>query len=213
MIKCLFDPQNHHFASWVWIFNPMTYRSLDSEAPSRPKAAPLHYDAHHGFHRVVEWLITTCSQDVNNVSGYRASTPLHVASEYGWSEVMQVLLKHHADVNRGNVNAWIPLHVALCNYGHEPEIARLLLKHGANVDRKTKRCSTALYLLLRFDGNQEVARMLLERGADPNIRNCDGENALYAALGNGHPCLIQLLLKHGMSMAILFHTWPSGEWT
>lgn len=125
---------------------------------------------------------------------------------------MQVLLRHHADVNRGNVNAWIPLHFALCGYRHV-EIARLLLKHGADVDRKTKRGSTALYLLLRFDGNHKVARMLLERGADPNIRNCDGENALYAALGNGHPCLIQLLLKHGMSMAILFHTWPSGEWT
>jgi hypothetical protein len=62
--------------------------------------APLHVAAHHGFHRVAERLINTCSQDVN-MCGSDFSTPLHIASQKGWFMVVQVLLKHHEDVDTG----------------------------------------------------------------------------------------------------------------
>jgi hypothetical protein len=62
--------------------------------------APLHFAAHHGFHRVAERLINTCSQGVN-MSGSDFSTPLHIASQKGWFMVVQVLHKHHADVDTG----------------------------------------------------------------------------------------------------------------
>ena len=65
MIKALFDPKSHHFANWVWIFDTIAHLSRVSvprwAAFHRPGWASLHYAARHGFHRVAEWLITTCS--------------------------------------------------------------------------------------------------------------------------------------------------------
>ena len=65
MIKTLFDPKSHRFANWVWIYDTILGESLVLDAPRRPESAPLHHAARHGFHRVAEWLITTCAQDVN----------------------------------------------------------------------------------------------------------------------------------------------------
>lgn len=51
MIEQLFSPENHHFANWVWIYDTFSNGPVDSEAPSRPLMAPLHYAARHGLHR------------------------------------------------------------------------------------------------------------------------------------------------------------------
>ena len=194
LMKRVFHPENHHFAIWVWIFDTILGLSMRSERPSRPRSSPLHYAARHGFHRVAEWLITTCSQDVN-VSGYNRSTPLHIASERGRFAVVQVLLMHHAYVNAGGMYDRTSLHFAACD-GH-PKVARLLLEHGADVNSKSSTDSTPLRLLSERDGNLEVAQVLLEYGADPSVRSGSGRDSLYMALEKGHQDLAQLLLKHG----------------
>jgi ankyrin repeat protein len=194
LIKCLFNPENHHFANWVWIYDTVTYLSMLSEGPSRPALSPLHYAALHGFHRVAEWLITTCSQGVN-VSGRDSTTSLHIASEQGRFAVVQVLLTHHANVNAGGRYGRTSLHFASW-HGHL-EVARLLLEHGADVTSETNAGLTPLRMLSERGGNLEVAQMLLEHGSDPSVRSSSGKDALYMALQRGREGLAQLLLKHG----------------
>ena len=183
LMKRFFNPENHHFANWV--------RTHDSYPDGEEK--PLHYAAYHGFHRVVEWLITTCSQDVNVLvsSGW---TPFHTASSYGQFMVVQVLL-HHADPNAVDDEIWTPLHHASWD-GHS-KIARLLLEHGANVDVKNYASETPLRLVSEGSGSLEVAELLLEHGADPSVRCEYGRDSLYMAIQKGHEGLVQLLLKHG----------------
>ena len=202
LIKRLFNPEKHHFANWVWIYDtildPILYRSTKSESPSRPTSAPLHYAALHGFHRVAEWLITTCSQDVNEQSGHDLMTPLHFASQDGQFTVVQVLLTHHADVNIRDDDDWTPLHFASSNW--DSKVVRLLLEHGADVDSLDSEAvqgETPLFFLSKGSGNLEIAQVLLEYGANPNIWSKFDENILYAALQKGHQGLAQLLLKHG----------------
>jgi ankyrin repeat protein len=197
MIKRVFKPENHHFTNWVWIYDTISHRSLDSEGPSHPKWAPLHYAAQHGFLRVIEWLITTRSQDVD-VSSYDSSTPLHIASKKGLFMVAEILLAHHANSNARNHIDWTPLHFA-SRFEH-PKLARLLLEHGAVVDSKTWLRVTPLSLLLDNNGNLEVAQLLLEHGADPNVRSGTGRDSLYRALKNGQLDLVQLLVKHGTDL-------------
>jgi Ankyrin repeats (3 copies) len=113
LIKRLFDPENHHFANWVWIYDTICGEFGHSESPLRPTSAPLHYAAVHGFHRVAEWLITTCSQDANE-SGASASkedswTPLHLASWNGHSKIIRLLLEHGADVDSETYYGETPL--------------------------------------------------------------------------------------------------------
>ena len=194
LIKRLFNPDNHHFSSWVWIW----CISMGSEGPSHPSFSPLHYAAQHGFHRVAEWLIDTCSQDVNmsSKSNSHLTTPLHTASNHGRFTVVQVLLTYHADVNAiDKFVRWTPLHFA--SWNGDLKIVRLLLDHGAHVNVRSSEGSTPLRLLSQRDGNLEVAQALLEHGADPSVRSNSGRDSLYEALETGHRGLAQLLLKHG----------------
>jgi ankyrin repeat protein len=198
LIKRLFNPEDHHFANWVWIYDTIEGESMHPKGPSRLIWAPLHHAARHSFLRVVEWLITTCSQDVN-VSGMGSKTPLHIASEKGRFAAMEVLLTHHADINAGDRDGWAPLHFA--SYNRHLKVARLLLEHGADANCKSFASETPLRLLSESrsgrDGNLELAQVLLEHGADPNIRSRSGWDSIYKALENGYQDLLQLLLKHG----------------
>jgi ankyrin repeat protein len=193
IIKTLFDPKSHHFANWVWIYDTISGRSLFSGALLRPVWAPLHHAAQHGFHRVAEWLITTCAQDVN--VSHDSWTPLNIASRNGRFMVVQVLLKHYASVNANNSTGWTALHWA--SWSGYPNIARVLLEHGPDVNLKSRTGRTPLQLLSDNSGNLEVAQMLLEHGADPNARSVTDKDSLYMAFEKGHPGLAQLLLKHG----------------
>jgi ankyrin repeat protein len=193
MIKTLFDPKSHHYANWMWIYDTIYNRSPISTDQSRPEWAPLHLAAQHGFHRVAEWLITTCAQDVN--ASCHSWAPLDIASHNGRFMVAQVLLTHRADVNACDSVGNTSLHLASSN-GH-PTVARVLLEHGAGVNIKSNGGITPLLLLVKDSGNLEVAQMLLEHGADPNARTDTDGNSLYVALQNGRPGLAQLLLKHG----------------
>ena len=196
LIKCLFNPENHYFANWVWIYDTISNRSIDTRRPSRPTFAPLHYAALHGFHRAAEWLITVCSQCVNVSSGRRSKTPLHISSEQGQFMVAQVLLTHHADANARDSNNWTPLHFASLH--ERSKVVRLLLEHNADVNSESNVGETPLFVLSKGNGNLEVAQVLLEYGADPNTRSKFGGNLLYMALHNGYQGLTQLLLKHGV---------------
>ena len=197
LIKRLFNPENHHFAIWVWIHDTIydrPIRPIESESPPLPEHAPLHYAARHGFHRVVEWLIITCSQDVN-VACLHDWTPFHFAARYGQVMAVQVLLMHHGDINVRDDDMWTALHHASCD-GHS-KVAQLLLEHGADVNSKSVSGKTPLLWLSERDGNLETAQLLLEHGADPCVRCNDGWDSLYMALRQGHQGLVQLLLKHG----------------
>ncbi len=52
-----------------------------------------------------------------------------------------------------------------------------MLDHGADVNRKGKDGSNALFLA-SLTGNTDIVRMLLDRGATPDIRETDGTNAI-----------------------------------
>ena len=195
LIKRLFNPESHHFANWVWIYDTISHESMNTESPSRPTSAPLHYAAFHGYYRVAEWLITTCSQHINDGSGYESSTPLHFASRGGRFTVVQLLLTHHADVDARDMDGWTPLHHASLNGC--PKVIRLLLEHGADVNFESIHSDTALLFLSECSGNLEAAQVLLEYGANPNTRSFFDSNSLYMALYKGYQDLTKLLLEYG----------------
>jgi hypothetical protein len=146
MIKTLFDPKRHHFANWVWIYDSISGRSPISRALPRPEWAPLHRAARHGFHRVAEWLITTCAQDVN--VSHDSQTPLNTASRNGCLMIVDILSGREKRFN------WGPLHTASL-YGHTT-VARVLLEHGADVNFKNSENETPLRWLSERHGNTAV---------------------------------------------------------
>ena len=82
-----------------------------------------------------------------------------------------------------------------CANGHG-DVAALLLKRGANMDKADHDGRTALIYACR-NGQRDVAALLLERGADVNMAGSDGQTALVYACRNGHRDVAELLLERG----------------
>src|SRR5262249_47526821 len=91
---------------------------------------------------------------------------------------------------------WAPIHFAA--YAGNLEVAKLLLDHGADIDRRanTKFRNTPLQVSL-LTGQEEMAALLVARGADVRIEQAEGFTALHEAAQIGSEKLIALFLDHG----------------
>jgi hypothetical protein len=87
---------------------------------------------------VVAFLVEECYADIEQTGPLEemseGSTCLHYAVNGESASVVEYLLGRQAQVNRINENGWTPLLIA-CRKNN-PEIARALIQHGADVNRK-----------------------------------------------------------------------------
>ncbi|TPX08728.1 uncharacterized protein E0L32_009790 [Thyridium curvatum] len=104
-------------------------------------------------------------------------------------KVMELLLKHHADVNFKNKHGQSALHFAAA--GSRYEAARLLLRNGADIDVQDKNLDTALHVAARTSACN-VVQLLLDSGANSDIRNSQLETPLQLALGAGNNWTYQM---------------------
>ncbi|CAI8042326.1 Ankyrin repeat domain-containing protein 29, partial [Geodia barretti] len=75
--------------------------------------------------------ITSCNR--GSIVSNTGATPLYIASGKGHSEVVDILLRNGAGVDRALNDGTTPLYIASQN-GHS-EVVDILLRNGAGVDR------------------------------------------------------------------------------
>ncbi|EHB16818.1 GA-binding protein subunit beta-1 [Heterocephalus glaber] len=80
----------------------------------------------------------------------------HAASE-GHASIVEVLLKHGADVNAKDVLKMTALHRA--SQHNDQEVVELLIKYGADVHTQSKFCKTAFDISID-NGNEDLAEIL-----------------------------------------------------
>ena len=99
------------------------------------------------------------------------------------AEIVEALLDAKADVEFVSKDSldMTPLMVS-----REPEIVKLLLRHGASIDHVDPIGTSALLNAL-FSEEKEVAFTLMKAGADLNLRTKNGFTPLGFALGGEHP--------------------------
>lgn len=119
---------------------------------------------------VVEYLVNK-GADVNEV--WRGMTPLMYAISTN-DDLVEFLIKNDADINWGNGRE-TALSIAINE--NRPEIVKMLLKHGAEVNEDAGRLP--LIIALR---NTKILKVLLENGADINAIDSRGFTALLALL-------------------------------
>ncbi|KAH9068102.1 hypothetical protein EDB83DRAFT_2595581 [Lactarius deliciosus] len=199
-IQRVFDPTKPYFSTWTWLRDYDVRRESIPETPPIPRVPSLHRAARDNLADVAEWLITSRSQDPDELHG--GMTPLYYAIGHGNLKFAQLLIKHGADANAQRAVGWRPLLFA--SIDGRLDILRLLVGSGADVNARDDDW-TALYLAAE-EGHLEVVRVLLENDADPNVRRWNG-TPLYRALVDDHLEVAQLLLKYWRR-----HKLPGSVW-
>lgn len=87
------------------------------------------------------------------------------------------------------------LHCAFCFC---PQVSRLLMLAGANVNYRTEVLNNAPVLCVQCHlGHQEIASLLLEFGASVDVVSENGMSPLCFSAAAGHLGLVMLLCKRG----------------
>ena len=103
------------------------------------------------------------------------------------------------DVNAQRQDLQTPLHLA--SHCGRPEVAHLLLDHGANANAVDSLLKTPLHRVAAGfyqsqEGGVRVARLLLEHGADINAHDINHETPLHSASILGRLGIARMLLEH-----------------
>jgi ankyrin repeat protein len=156
-------------------------------ARSDDGTSPLLYARYRGLHDVVDAL-------------RRPDVELDVFEAAALGDVDRVRELVDADPSLANGHAPDGFHaLGLAAFFGQPEVVRLLLERGADVDRVAMNAQirTTALQAAAASGDFESARLLLDAGADPNRTQPGGFTALHAAAANGDEPLAGLLLAHG----------------
>ena len=144
-----------------------------------------------------------------DVRGVRRRTPLHSAARCGDSEMVRVLLNYKADVHAWTDLGWTPIHYVSLGFPIStipnicqslPDVARLLLEHGADVNAQVTGSDssgrTPLHLTMLFN-RADVIRVLLAHGANVDAEDSEGRTPFQIASAKGYDEMMKLLSEHG----------------
>ena len=179
---------------------PIAGALLDYGAPvnaeSRSKSTPLHWALGKPDLAMIELLLARGANP--NAGDQAGQTPLAKAVFGSYlhdhTEIIRALLSYGADPSldlKSRGMPGTPLHGAVG--ARRPEIVRLLIEAGADVNRTTEDLNTPLHWAAR-EGHPREVELLLAAGADPNAR--DSENRTPLDLIRSHLDMIAILDEH-----------------
>jgi len=130
---------------------------------------------------------------VNVISTSKGISALHAAAGGGHTEIVRMLLDHHADVNVISTSKGISALHAAAGGGHT-EIVRMLLDHHVDVN-VVSTGSDAGYTALHYaarQGQTQTVKLLLVNEADVNARTAHGSMPIDLARQNRHADTVKL---------------------
>ncbi|KAF8788729.1 Poly [ADP-ribose] polymerase tankyrase like protein [Argiope bruennichi] len=156
-------------------------------------------------HTRKETAITVSLQDKQCVNAIdkgnkKSFTALHIACQQGHTDVVKVLIKHKANVDKmtnAQHDKLTPLMFA-SQKGHL-DVVKLLIEHGAQVEMKDKKQRTALTHAV-INGHAHVTSYLLRLGANPNSTDSSGNTLVHYAAAYGWYFCLKLLIEAGASL-------------
>tara|TARA_B100001094_G_scaffold81365_1_gene77590 strand:- start:109 stop:849 length:741 start_codon:yes stop_codon:yes gene_type:complete len=142
-------------------------------------------------------------EDPNTREHYTNRTALMIASEYGHTEIIRLLLDRGADINSQNDSYTALIKASMLGKG---DMAEFLLVRGADPNIQNIKGDTALMNAARYSNSIlnleegtdyiKVVELLLRHGADPNIRNWNGKTASMIAERVGADDIARLIRDH-----------------
>ena len=157
----------------------------------------LHEAAYKGDKDLLEQCMTATRIDINKQDEL-GNTPLHMAVEKEYADIVSILLMNKASVNARTNMGNTPLH--LCR---SVSVAQQLVRFGASINATNNRKETLLHLSTT---SLSLTEYLLEHGAIINAINIDGETVLHQISGHNfnseNTGILQSCLKNGADVSI-----------
>ena len=151
----------------------------------------LHHAAAKGSTGWIEKLFelgADCSQ-----IDYQKRIPLHWASEGGFIECIELLLKHLAPNLEMSADAEGMTPFLLASSKGHTDIVELFLGKGAHVDEGNNAGRTGLHLAA-LGGHLDVVELLWDKNANLNTKDGSGNTPLHCAVDSGNNELVATLL-------------------
>ncbi len=133
---------------------------------------------------------------IRGCRGERASGLLE-ASQKGYTDGVQLLIKAGADLNQGTDGGATPLYMASQN--SRAEAVEILIQAGADLNQGNNNGATPLFIATQ-EGLVEVVEILVKAGADLNQARYDGATPLFIASQEGLVEMVEALVKAGADL-------------
>ena len=173
--------------------NPQCINALDYSGT----ITILHNAAQYNHLELIKLLLDLGAK-VDIPAGDSHETPLHRAMIGEAFEAAEILLNSGANPNALNTSLQSPIFYL---GGHidpvkTPQIASLLLKHGADVHLRDWKGDAPLHGICI----PEMAQLLLQYGAEVDAQNNAGETPLIESASHGVDKMVQFFLKNGANI-------------
>jgi len=133
---------------------------------------------------------------------YGDSVPIVTASERGSAEMVRLLVRAGADLNRKQGMFGGRRAICLAASKGHLEVVRLLLDAGANIDATEHAAAGRTALSCASErGHASIAQLLIARGANVNHKEDRGRGGpLHYAAGRGHAEIAAMLIENGANV-------------
>ncbi|XP_067668335.1 ankyrin repeat domain-containing protein 50-like [Haliotis asinina] len=152
----------------------------------------LHCACREGHAEVVKYILLQDLVDINSL-GHEKKSPVLIAGEQGHTEVVELLVKHGADLSLREKSGSNTLHRA-CYYGQFDVVKHILSLNRVDINCRGYMKRTPV-MVAAEQGYKKIVELLVNHGADLSLREQSGSNILHNACYRGQFDVVKYILS------------------
>ncbi|EAY16408.1 ankyrin repeat protein, putative [Trichomonas vaginalis G3] len=153
----------------------------------------IKYSPIFGIPSLCEYLLSHWP-DVEMKSGEHQGSALHKAAEYHYTEILDIFVRHGADIDIKDFDNQTPLHISVKE--SDLESIKFLVSHGADVNAEDNHGNSPLHAAAN-GRNKMIAMLFISHGADVNAKDDEGITPLHCAAKSNRKEIAEILISHG----------------